>query len=85
MSDNPMFECWCAMFTKLKIYKDRIEVKSMLGLNTLSIPISKIASVNNGFTGIKFETTGGVKTEPVQPYDSKKKAEAVKLILKLIS
>lgn len=44
----------------------------------------KIASVNNSIMGITLETTGGGKTELVQPWSNEKRKEAVNVILGLL-
>lgn len=84
MDDKPLFTCWCVYFTKLRIYKNRVEIGQCFGISVTTIPIQKIASVSNSLIGIKIETTGGGKTEHIGPWDSNKKKEIVELILKLI-
>ena len=85
MDNKPIFECWCVYFSKIIIYQDRVEVKKTFGLTTQTIPISKIASVNDTFMGIVFETSGGGKPDKLQPWDAKKKKEIVDTIFNLIN
>lgn len=85
MSTTVLVECWCTVITRLQVYKDRVEIKGNLGLNTLTLPIRQIASVRSGLLGITFETTGGGKAPQVQPYNFKKQKEVMKVVLQLIS
>ena len=85
MNEKPLFECWCTLLSKIVIYKDRVEIKKALGLSIQTIPMSKIASVNNTFMGIVFETSGGAKPDKLQPWDANKKKEIVDLVFKLIN
>lgn len=85
MNEKPLFECWCVYLSKIVIFKDRVEIKKTLGLTTQTIPMSKIASVNNTFLGIVFETSGGGKPDKLQPWDAKKKKDIVDLVFKLIN
>lgn len=79
-----LFQCWCVFFTRLRIYKDKVEIAKFFGISVITIPVQKIASVNNSIMGITLETTGGGKTELVQPWSSEKRKEAIKIVLKLL-
>lgn len=85
MNDKPLFECWCVLASKIVIFENRVEIKKAFGLSTQTIPVSKIASVNNTLMGIVFETTGGAKPDKLQPWDANKKKEIVDLVFKLIN
>ena len=85
MESKPIFECWCVFVTKLLIYQDRVEIRKAFGLSTINIPISKIASVGKGLTGVTIETTGGGKTDSVAPWNADKRQKAVDIILDLIN
>lgn len=85
MDTKPIFECRCAFFSKIIIYKDRVEVKKHFGLTTQIIPISKIASVGNTYMGIVFETTGGAKPDTMQPWNTDNKKKIVDLVFDLIN
>lgn len=85
MTDELIFSCWCIFFSKLKIYKNRVEIGRFFGLATTTIPIQKIASVHKGISGmIRIETTGGGRVDQISPWSSKKRQEVVNIILKLI-
>lgn len=85
METNPIFQCWCIFFTKLLIFQDRIEIRQFFGANTIVVPLKKVASVTKSITGISFETTGGGKTETIQPWTNDNRQKIVDLVTKIIS
>lgn len=85
MENNIIFQCWCIFFTKLVIYKERVEIKHFFGLTTIIIPAYKIASVKKSITGISFETTGGGRTEKIQPWSNKNREKIIEIVMEMTS
>ncbi len=84
MNDELIFSCWCIFFSKLKIYRNRVEIGRFFGISSTTIPMQKVASVHKGFTGISIETTGGGQVHQIQPWNTKYRQQAVSEILKLL-
>ena len=85
MYNEPLFECWCVLFSKIIIYKDRVILKTSLGINTQTIPLSRLASVNKKISGLEFETSGGARNRTIQPWNTKNRDKIVDLIFSLIN
>lgn len=84
MKEELVYECWCVLVMKLKIYKNKIEIGSFFGMFTTTIPIQRLASVSNTLFGIVLETTGGGKTTPFSPWKNSNTKIIVNTILELI-
>lgn len=85
MSDSLIASYRLMVFSTLKIFRDKVVIERLFGLSSITIPVEKIAAVENSILqGIIIETTGGQK-KTFLPWNDLKRKSIVNNILSLKS
>lgn len=85
MKNKLIFETNCIFLTKLRVYKNMVEIRKYFGLSVRTVPIKNISAVDKSILGnITIRTSGGEDFEAC-PWSVKNRTGLYKVLTKEIS